>query len=243
MRRALILSALALCTFLCCSEASAQTADEIVQKHIAARGGADKMKAITSLKMSGKIALPGGLEAPATIQVKRPAMVRLDMTFQGQSLVQGYDGSTAWMINPFGGAGTPERVDGEEAKSIVETADIDGILFDYKAKGHAVELVGKEDVEGTPAFKLKVTKKDGDVQYHYLDASNYLTIKESSTQSMQGTKVQADNYPSNYKPVNGVLVPFAIETKVNGQSFTNIVIDKIEANVALDDAAFKMPAK
>jgi len=231
-------------TFFLGLTASAQTADEIIQKSIDARGGMQKLKAIKSIKATGKLTLTGqGLEAPITLQQKRPGAFRMELTLQGKSMVQAYDGDSGWKIDPFQGSSEPEKLAGDDLKDALEQADMDGPLVDYKAKGHTVELLGKEDLEGTPVYKLKVTLKSGDVHYVYIDAGNYLELKTTSKRKSQGGEVEIDSYQSNYKPVNGVLFPFSIEQKAQGQTMAQIAVDKIDIDAPIDDAVFKMPVK
>ena len=227
---------------LLATQATAQTVDEVIKKSIDARGGIQKIKAVKSVRMTGKVT-PQGLEIPIVLQAKRPSFVRIDATFQGKSQTQAYDGETGWKIDPFQGSPDPEKVAGDDLKELQEQSDLDGGLIDYKEKGHSVELMGKEDVEGTPAYKLKLTLKTGDVRYIYLDAENYLELKVSLKRKTPGGEIEIDQYPGNYKPVNGIIFPYSIETKVRGQSVNTIIIDKIELDVAIDESVFKMPAK
>ena len=157
--------------------------------------------------------------------------------------MQGYDGVTAWMINPFQGGDDAQKMGEDEAKEMADGADIDGSLVDYKSKGHAVESMGKEDVEGTPAYKLKVTKKSGKVEYIYIDAQSFMEIKTASKTKMMGTEMDVESYPGNYKPVAGVMTPFSIDRKSSGKSVMQMTMDKIDANVPVEDAIFQMPAK
>jgi outer membrane lipoprotein-sorting protein len=228
---------------LWCVAASAQTADEIVNKTIQARGGLEKLKAVNTVRMSGTATLGPGLQAPISLQFKRPGAVRMEFTIQGKALVQATDGKTPWAINPFQGTSDAETLSAEDAKDLNEQADIDGPLVDYKAKGHSVELMGKEDLEGSPVYKLKLTLKSGDVQYIYVDADSFLELKETTKRSQQGKEIEVETYPSNYKEVNGVLFPYSIESKADGHTVFSATLDKIEVNAPVDDAAFKMPAK
>jgi outer membrane lipoprotein-sorting protein len=223
--------------------ASAQSADDIVNKHIAARGGLEKMRAIKTLKMSGTATLGPGLQAPFTMQLVRPGRMRMELSIQGKALVQATDGSAPWMINPFAGSTTAEAMSAEDAKDVEQQADIDGPLVDYKAKGHTVELVGKEDFEGTDVYKLKLTLKGGDVQYIYLDASTLLQLRETTKRTRDGKEMEIESFASNYKPVEGVLMPFAVETKINGQPQFAVALDSIEVNKPVDESVFKMPGK
>jgi outer membrane lipoprotein-sorting protein len=222
--------------------ASAQTVDEIIAKHVQARGGLEKIKAVKSAKTTGKLVMQG-LEIPVTIQQKRANKLRLDATFQGKSLVQAYDGAVAWKIDPFQGTSEPEKMAGEEEKQTVEQSDMDGALIDYKEKGHTVELVGKEDVEGTPVYHLKLTKKSGDISHIYIDAENYLEIKSTAKRKTPGGEMEIETFYGNYKPVNGLVYPFSIEAKVGGQVVQNVVVDKMELDLAIEDSFFKMPVK
>jgi outer membrane lipoprotein-sorting protein len=228
--------------FLSTLNASAQTVDEVIAKHVQARGGLEKIKAIKSAKVTGKLVMQG-IEIPVIIQQKRPNKMRLDATFQGKSLVQAYDGATAWKIDPFQGTSEPEKSAGEEEKQTIEQSDMDGALIDYKVKGHALELVGKEDVEGTPVYHLKLTKKSGDISHIFIDAENYLEIKSTAKRKTPGGEMEVETFYGNYKPINGLIFPFSIEAKVGGQVVQNIVVEKMELDLAIEDAIFKMPVK
>ena len=203
-----------------------------------------KIKAIQSLKMTGKMVVGGGqMEAPMTMQIKRPGLMRMDMNVQGMSFVQAFDGTTAWMINPFQGGADPQKRDAEESADAKEDADMDGVLVDYKSKGHSIELMGKEDVEGTATYKLKVTKKSGKVDYHYLDANSYLPVKTLTRRKQMGQEFEIEAFPSNFKAVEGVLMPHAVEQKMGGRTMVQMTVEKIEPNVAVDEAIFKFPEK
>src|SRR5262249_33969964 len=140
------------------AQSPAPTVDELIQKNIAARGGLEKLRALKSLKMTGKLRTDG-VELPLVVYIKRPGMARGEATLQGMRFVLAYDGEAVWEINAFDGKTAPERLppDNEDARGIIETADLDGPLIDYKAKGSTVEFAGKEEVESTPVYKLKVT--------------------------------------------------------------------------------------
>lgn len=217
--------------------------DDIVKKNIDARGGMDKIKAIQSIKMTGKLVMGGGqMEAPMTMQVKRPSNIRMDMEFQGQAVVQGYDGETAWMINPFTGGAEAQKMSDDEAEGVKDGADMEGVLVDYKTKGHKITLVGKEDLAGKPAYKLKVDKKNGKTETLYLDATSFIEVKTVATRKIMGNDMEMETFVSDYKPVAGVLMPYTIDSKSGGNSVMTITIDKIEANVPVEASLFKMPA-
>ena len=146
----------------------AQTADEIIAKNIQARGGADKLKSVQSIRSTATMTMGPGMEAPGVLVQKRGNLARLEFTVQGLTAVQAYDGKNAWQVMPFMGKKDPELMSADEAKEVEEMADMDGPMVDYKSKGNQVELLGKEKVEGTDAYKLKVSLKNGDVQTVYI---------------------------------------------------------------------------
>jgi outer membrane lipoprotein-sorting protein len=223
---------------------TAQTVDELIAKNVEARGGLDKLKSVKSMRVSGKMTMGPGMEAPVILELKRPNRVRMELTFQGMTGVQAWDGQNGWVITPFGGKTDPEPMSPDDAKEAEEQADLDGPLVDYKSKGHSVEFVGKEKLEGSDVYKLKVTLKNGTVNHTYLDADSYLTIREESKRTMRGSEVEVESTIGDYKDVGGgLLLPHSIENATKGQpQKQNIIIEKVELNPALDDARFKMPA-
>lgn len=227
---------------LLASQASAQTVDELIKKNLDAHGGIQKLKAIKSIRATGKISQQG-LEIPLTIIQKRPAFFRTEVTFQGKTQLAAYDGETGWKIDPFQGTSEPEKIAGDDLKDMQEQSDMDGGFVDYKDKGHTVELLGKEDMEGTPVYKLKLTLKSGSVRTIYLDAENYLELRVTAKRKTPGGELEVDQYLGNYKSIGGIVSAFSIETKVKGQTVNQVTIDKMELDVAIDDALFKMPVK
>jgi len=223
------------------------TVDQIVEKHTQALGGADKLKAIRSVTITGTAVVTAGpspIEAPIVMKIKRPASMRMEISVQGKSVVTGFDGTTAWMINPFMPSPDPQKSNDEDTQQAKDDSDfIDGALVDYKAKGNTVELIGKEDLEGTAAYKLKVTKKGGGVEYEYLDAQTFLEIRSSGKRKQMGQEMEFESTPGNYKPVNGVMMPYSLSQKVNGSPMMDLTFEKIEVNTAIDDAIFQMPEK
>lgn len=219
--------------------------DQIVQKHIAATGGADKINAVQAMKATGTASLMGGqMEAPITLVTKRPNLMRLEMNVQGKSFIQAFDGTTAWMINPFTGPGDPQKSNDEDTKAMKEDTDfVGGPLFDYKAKGSTAELLGKEDVEGSSAYKIKVTRKSGNVQYVYLDAQTFLIMKTSGKRKQMGQEFDLETSLGNYKPMNGLMMPFRIDQKNAGKPMMQLTLEKVEMNPSTDDSVFQMPEK
>ncbi len=240
MQRKTLVALLAGATLV--APASSETVDEIIAKANDARGGLEKMRAVQSVRMKGRMTMGPGLEAPITIEMKRPKKARMEFTIQGMTGVQAYDGQQAWGIPPMGSQ-KPEPLPAEMAKDLDNQADIDGPLVDYKAKGHQVELVGKQKLEGGDAWKLKLTLKGGDVRYIYLDALSHLEIRNEAKRTIRGSEVELENTIGDYKEVGGLLWPHSIQSGAKGRPETQrFAFESIEVNPVIEDARFKMPA-
>jgi outer membrane lipoprotein-sorting protein len=220
--------------------AHAESVDDIIAKNIQARGG-NKLRAVQTLRMSGKLLAGPGIEAPFTIEIKKPGRLRFEVVVQGMTIVQAVDGDVGWTIQPMTGKKDAERMTPDDLKETQDQADFEGPLVDYKKKGHKVELAGKEKIEGTDAYKLKVTKKNGDTEYIYLDADAFLEIKSEGKRIVRDTPVEFDSTTGDYKDVSGVMFPFSAEIGAKGQK-VKLSFTKIEVNPKIDDARFKMPA-
>jgi outer membrane lipoprotein-sorting protein len=244
MRRHLSRAAFALLMISIAAAAYGQTVDEIIARNVEAKGGAAKWKSVNSVKMTGRISMQG-TELPLTVYAKRPNYNRQEIMLKDKQLVQAFDGSSAWMINPMMGSDVPQELPGPAAELMKNSADFDGALMDYKAKGHTVELVGREKLDGTEAYHLKVTMKGGThVQHYYLDAKSGIELKTAADIDMgTGQKQALETQMSNYQQVNGIMIPHTIKQSVNGKPVVEMTIDKVEFNSAIDDSLFRMPKK
>jgi len=218
------------CVLLTClvglsATASAITADELIAKNIAARGGIDKLHAITSMHTEGKLRLGGGLEAKVETYAIAPDKARFDFTLQGLTAVKAWDGQQGWAISP-------QKTTLDDNKQLVEGADILGPLVDYKAKGYRVEYLGTEDIDGTDAHKLRVTRKNGDSEVIYLDPDQFLEIRVVTHDMIRGQEQVQTTDLGEYEQVDGVYFPFE-----QGQ----IQTEKAEANGKIDPQLFAFP--
>ncbi|MEO8803017.1 MAG: hypothetical protein ABI304_02265 [Rudaea sp.] len=220
--------------------------DELVAKNAAARGGLDKIEAIKTLKLEGKLRFSGGfgsINLDFVQYQKAPNSVRTESTVQGLTQIQAWDGNEAWQISPFQGRRDPERQSPDDAKGLADQASISGLLIDYRAKGSQIEYLGTEDVDGTNAYKLKVTLKNGDVAYVYLDPDHYLEIRAVAQREVRGTQSEDITDFGDYEQVAGVYFPFSIAThSKDGGGEQQISIDHGEANVPLDAGLFSFPS-
>ena len=223
----------------------AMTADELIAKNIQAKGGPDKIKAIDTSKSTGKLEFSGdsAVEFALSQTVTRKGEIRQEASIQGLTQVQAWDGHVGWQIQPFGGRKDPEKLSADDVKGLVDDADIDGPLVDYRAKGNKVEYLGTEDVDGTEAYKLKVTLKSGDLKYFYFDPDYFLEIRITTRRIIRGTEQEFETDLGNYEQVAGVYMPFSFETGPKGAPKSQkVTIQKIEVNIPVDDAIFAFPA-
>ena len=240
MRHAVIVLAAVACLAIF---AQAQTAEDLIDKNIQAKGGMEKIKAIHSVRITGKLTLGPGFNAVSVQESERPNLVRKSMSLQGMTAVNAYDGTDAWQIQPFEGHKDPELMGEDATKDLLLDADFDGPLVDYKEKGNTVEFMGHDVVDGDDALRLKVTLKNGDILYYFLDPDTSLEIRKEMQQFVRGAVRERVVELGSYKPVAGVMYPYSISrgSKQNrgGQTLT---IEKIEVNQAIDKADFALPA-
>src|SRR3954469_24075853 len=241
------LIAIAMVVMMSLAHASrAATLEEILAKNLAARGGEARLREVKTLRLTGRVMFGGRgrtIEAPWGQVQKRPGMMRSETTLQGLTQVSAYDGHDGWAITPFQGRLDPEKASQDEAHALAQLAEIDGPLVGWRDKGHRVEYLGSEDVDGTPAIKLRVTRKDGDLQYVYLDPDSYLEIRITTVHKARGAEQISETDLGGYQQVNGVWFPFAQESGGKGAPRNvHVTIERGEANVAADDAWFKLPA-
>ncbi|MGE5156354.1 MAG: hypothetical protein ACM3JP_02535, partial [Betaproteobacteria bacterium] len=168
---------------------SAQTADDIIARYQQAVGGAQRIAAVQTLRRTGTFYAGGGLEVPYVQESKRPNKVRSQLTLQGMTMIQAYDGKTGWRVNPFQGKKDAEAMGEDEMKGIIQDAEFDDALFDYKAKGNTVQLLGTDEIEGSQVYKLQLTAADnGDVRTYYIDVDNNVPIKLEVKRTVRGAE-------------------------------------------------------
>ena len=231
---------------LCCGiSIKAQTVDEIIDKHYEAIGGKENWEALKTMKTTGSMVMGPGMSLDLTIMLKRPDKTLLTIEFQGQKLIQAYNVDHGWTINPFEGSNEPKKMKDEEAKDIKEMADMGGKMMNYKSKGYSAELIGKEELDGTGVYHITLTSSDGDVTHYYMDTENYMILKSAGIKKKKDKEMESETFFSNYKKVDGLIIPFSMEQKLseNPMGTQKILLTKVEFNVDIDDEVFKMPTK
>lgn len=221
------------------TQSFSQTVDEILAEYFLVIGQ-DKLLKTETFSTKGKI-IQGQLEIPFTSSHKRPMKFRSDASFQGMEIASAFDGERGWSINPFAGGTDPVPMTAEQLDKMIMQADYEGIYYNYEEKGYTVEFTGTEDIDDIETYKLKLTRPNGDVITSYIDSENYVILKTISKMKVQGVDTEAETIFSNYKYVDEILSPFAIETKMNGQTVMQMVFDEITYNVDVPDSLFEMP--
>ena len=256
------------------------TAKQILDKHVAARGGLQAWHAVQSMVWSGKMDVGSAdsvarsakyvssamsrkgkgprtpppaadgktdsqkqVQVPFVLEMKRPAKSRIEIEFAGKTAVQVYDGASGWKLRPFLNRNDVEPFTSEELKASAGKWDIDGPLLDSAANGTKVELESVEPVDGRDAYKLKLTHKSGEVQHVWIDAKSFLDVKvEGSPRRMDGKMRTVWVTQRDFRSVQGLKLPFVLETAVDGYADTHtMVIDKVALNRQLDDDRFAKP--
>jgi outer membrane lipoprotein-sorting protein len=221
--------------------AQTPTADEIVAKNLAARGGEAKLRGLSTMKMTGTVSAQG-MEMPITVMTKRPNRMRQETTVQGMRLVSAFDGERAWVINPMMGSPDPRDLSGPQADNLKDQSTFDGPLVGYKERGDTLEVVGAADVAGSKAWKLKLSRGNGRTMFIYIDATTFLEREWSTSVEQNGMMLDVETLMSDYGPTpEGVMVARTLHTAVGGHEQGILKVQTVEFNVPIDDAAFRKP--
>ncbi|MCF0041104.1 outer membrane lipoprotein-sorting protein [Dyadobacter fanqingshengii] len=218
----------------------AQTVDEIVDKHVTALGGMDKIKAVNTVITERSLAVQG-MEIPTKTVLVVGKSLRNESTVMGNSMVQVVDDSKGWMIRPtqMGGTGEPEDMPADQLKQQIASLDPFGGLVNYKEKGNKVELVGKEKLDKKDVYHLKVTSKEGTTMDEYLDAETYLVSRVKVDMNGQSGEIDL----SDYKEVEGVKFPNTMDITNAQMGTMSFITSKVSVNTPVDSAIFKRPVK
>jgi outer membrane lipoprotein-sorting protein len=225
--------------FMAVITAQAITLDEIIAKNLEARGGKDK---ITSLQQyRADITMRGmGAEMKMTQYYKKPKMTRMEIEFQGMKMVMATKDTMGWSLNPMQGP-KAELMSAEQVKSMRRQNDFEGEFINTKEKGIKLEYVGTADVDGSTAYKVKVTHDDESVEVAYFDAISFLEMKREMKMNMMGQDLEVEMVYSNYQEVDGIQVPFTIDVMSQGQAVQSLNFTLIDTKAKVDDSLFAMP--
>jgi hypothetical protein len=228
------------------AQARADAGGDLAAKNLAARGGADKLAAISSIQFTGKLIVPGGYELTyRETRGRKNGRALYESSLQGLTVVQGFDGNVGWRINPFGGRRDPERMSEDDTRALADDATIDGSLLSSKSRGSTVSYLGREDFEGTETYKIRVLEPSGAQYMYFLDPDTYLEIKVVETRTLRGARQVTQTEYGDYELVNGVYFPFEIESGAldsGPAQHQKIIISAARANIEVPDAMFALPA-
>ena len=216
--------------------------EDVVAKCIEASGGQKAYKAVNTLKITAKMHVQG-MELPIIAYVKRPLMGRIEVIFQGMKIITAFNEATGWSINPMQGETEAKKMPEDIYVRLKEGLDIDHDFIDYQQKGHTLELMGKEELDGTPVYKIKMMKKSGNLKYMFIDAEYFLVVKQISKVKRGENEFESEEIMGDYREVAGIMMAHSTETKVNNKTVEQSTIEKVEVNLPLDDELFQMPEK
>ncbi len=217
----------------------AQNLEEILENHFDVVGQ-EKLATINTIKMTGNV-VQGGMELPFVMYMSRPLKIKMEISIQGQQMIQAFDGETGWYISPMAGTLEPQDMSPDMVKDMKEEADFDGDLYNYKEKGSSLELIGTEEAEGTEVYKLKLTKENGDVNNYFIDTETYIILKTTAKKMVQDVEIESETILGNYQMIDGMAFPFSIATGMNGQVVAEIVITEVVFDVEIKDDFFAKP--
>lgn len=226
---------------------NAQDAQTLLLKNLEARGGAAALEALKSVSFEGRTIFPGDFELTYKETRERlggSAAIRYDLGLQGLDVIQSYDGRGAWKINPFQGRKDPEKMSADESRQLADAALIEGPLLASRHDGSRVQYLGREDFDGTLAYKLKVTQKDGDEFTYWLDPDTYLEIKIDETRRIRGAQQTTETELGDYEKVAGVYYPMSVENWQRGQPTQRqkVIIATGAANPSVAASFFAEPS-
>lgn len=238
--RTLVVSAAVITAFVVLGEgsATAQTLDEVIAKNLAARGGVEKLRSLETVKATG-VMEARGTEIPIATWAKRPNRMRRDQKLPDRTISVAFDGTTVWMLDSS--VGVPQEMTGPQADATRDEAIFDPLFLTYKERGHKIELVGNETLDGLAVHHLLVTKKSGSVEDHYLNAETGLEFRTVTVMEQAGVKAELRTDFSDYRALDGMQVPFSIRQFMNGNPVVRVRLKEFEFNVPIDDAIFSIP--
>jgi hypothetical protein len=221
--------------------ATTPSVDEIVTRYVEARGGL-KIRTVQSIRETGRVTSGAKGEALVVRELKRPNRSRFEITQQGVTGVFASDGTRGWKMSPFDGDMAPTALPPEAVQEAIEQADIEGPLVDWKAKGHQIELAGRETVGAHEAYKIKMTLKSGALRYEYIDIKTFYRVRADSSRTLRGAMTKVTMTFDDYQKTSGLAFPHLVEVETEGRpQKMRVVVDKVEVNPPIDDTRFVQP--
>lgn len=222
-----------MCIFVV-SVINAQSIDEIVKKNSEAIHQ-DKVAGLSTIKITAKMSVMG-MDLPMEMWMKNPDKVKTQTSFNGQDIISVYDGTKGYSINPMTGSSDPVEMDAATLKQTQNSNMFKNPLVGYLNDGK-LSLVGEENVNDKPAFKIKADQEGGNSILMFIDKDSYLLVKTTSTINQNGQEMTVDSYPSDYKEIEGIILPMKTTSSAQGMDMV-MVFDKVEVNIPMADSLF-----
>jgi outer membrane lipoprotein-sorting protein len=222
--------------------AQTQTLAEIIENHVQARGGLERLQALESVRMSGMVSLGPEHRARVRREIARPGRIRTEFEYQGVTAVYACDGSTCWSVEPLSGSFDPQPMSQERSMQALAQAQPEGPLVDWQAKGYRAELVGKTKRHGREVFEIMLTRRSGLVQHEFIDSHTWLVVSSESSRDMGSGVVDTEVEMGDYRTVDGLLFPHAFKIVAAGNNeILEVVVEEVELNPDLEESRFTMP--
>jgi hypothetical protein len=212
--------------------------EDILDKYFKVNGF-DKMQKVQTIIMKGSLVQQDVM--PIKILKMRPDRYMMEFDVADITAYQAYDGKTAWMTTPWTGNPKPQLMPEDRANDIKNRAVFDGLIYNWKSQGHNAEMAGMDSVENIPAYKIKLTRKDGGIEYYFIDTKNYMLQKRIYYRVIRGKEAEVANFFRDYRTIDGILFPFIIDATMDGQPYSSIQYETIELNKLVDEKMFEMP--
>jgi outer membrane lipoprotein-sorting protein len=225
-----------LTALLVVSSVNAQTLEQIVQKYSEANRY-DKISQLSSIKISAKMSMMG-MELPMEMWMKNPDKIKTVTSFNGQEIISAFDGTKGYVVNPMQGSTTPVEMTADEVKQAARNNMFRNTMNDYLKEGKRT-LLGEENVNSNPAYKIKADLDGGNSAIMFIDKATNLLSKTTATVNQNGMSMTVDSYPTDYKEINGLLLPMKTTTSAQGMDMV-LTFDKVEVNVPMEDSVFQI---
>ncbi len=234
-----ILTVIVLISSLVLNIIQAQTLDDILAKHFKAVGQ-DKLVAAQTIIVQAKVKQMG-MEMPLEMKIKKPDKFLVTVDMQGQKMIQAFDGEKGWMVAPWIST-DPQVLEGDQLIQAQQQADLEGELYNYKKKGSTAELIGKVNIDGKDAYRIKLSTKDGNSKDYFINADTYFVDKVKASVENQGQTMEVEQTMSDFKSFNGITMPTKINSKMP-MGDAEIVFEDVKFNEDIDNSVFKQPSK
>jgi hypothetical protein len=215
---------------------NAQSLEDIINKYTVANK-LDKIKDFKTIKITAKMSMMG-MDMPMEMWMKNPNKIKSVTNFNGQEIVQAFDGEKGYMINPMAGSNEPVEMTAEQLKDIVKSNMFQNSMADYLKNGK-LTLEGEDNVNGKAAFKVKADLDGGNSSTMFIDKSSYLLLKNVTDVNQGGMAVTVESFPSDYSETNGILLPMKTTTSANGMEIV-MTFTKVEVDIPMEDSIFKI---